>query len=196
MFGRLRRKLELIPAIRAIRLQFIEQVLLDMRGDISHAEARFLLGLVQDLDSDRPIIEIGTLFGFSTSVLLLGRKQNQLVITVDDFSWNPYGLPPSAHERITRHRLRGSIADGSLQIVRSAKDRFFANYDMGPPGLVFLDADHSYEATREDILWARSAGATIIAGHDYSPGSFDGVVRAVDEHGGPAELCESLFVLK
>lgn len=48
--------------------------------------------------------------------------------------------------------------------------------------LVFIDAEHTYESVRSDILaWyglVRNGG--ILAGHDYG-GSWEGVQRAVDE---------------
>jgi predicted O-methyltransferase YrrM len=48
---------------------------------------------------------------------------------------------------------------------------------------VFIDADHSYEAVKDDIAcWApkvRSGGW--VGGHDYHPRKFPGVVKAVDE---------------
>lgn len=51
-----------------------------------------------------------------------------------------------------------------------------------PFDVVFIDADHTYESTRADILhWAplvKRGG--LLAGDDYAP-EFPGVVRAVDE---------------
>lgn len=48
---------------------------------------------------------------------------------------------------------------------------------------VFIDADHSYDAVVKDInAWypkVRAGG--ILAGHDYYPGTFEGVVKAVNE---------------
>ena len=49
--------------------------------------------------------------------------------------------------------------------------------------LVFIDAAHDYEHIAEDIkAWlpkVREGG--ILCGHDYLPGEYDGVVKAVDE---------------
>lgn len=49
--------------------------------------------------------------------------------------------------------------------------------------LVFIDARHTYDSVFDDIsLWlpkVRNGG--ILGGHDYQPGYFDGLVRAVDE---------------
>ncbi len=46
--------------------------------------------------------------------------------------------------------------------------------------MVFLDADHSYAAVRDEIAWAKRIGVVIIAGHDYGNERF-GVTLAVDE---------------
>jgi hypothetical protein len=61
--------------------------------------------------------------------------------------------------------------------------------------MVFLDADHSYESTKQDILWAQRVGAKIICGHDYSS-RFPGVVRAVEECGGVERIVGSVFLLR
>jgi predicted O-methyltransferase YrrM len=56
------------------------------RGHISIDEARFLMDLVRETPSDEVIVEIGTLFGYSTLVMALAKQQGQLLITVDDYS--------------------------------------------------------------------------------------------------------------
>lgn len=51
--------------------------------------------------------------------------------------------------------------------------------------LMYIDGDHTYHGAREDILaWTpkvRHGG--ILAGHDFLPDTFPGVVRAVEETG-------------
>ena len=46
--------------------------------------------------------------------------------------------------------------------------------------MVFFDADHRYEAVKEEIAWALTAGVPSICGHDYGNALF-GVTKAVDE---------------
>lgn len=48
---------------------------------------------------------------------------------------------------------------------------------------VFLDADHTYEGVRSDLLaWAPKVRAGgVLCGHDYANGPYEGVRRAVDE---------------
>ena len=164
-------------------------------GHISVDEARFLGELVRRTDARSPIIEIGTLFGFSTLVLAMNKHVDQPLLTIDNYSWNPFGLSPQAHWFATADVLRESVAAHAVQQINTDKAIFYRTYSGPPPGLFFCDADHSYEATLADLKWARSVGSTIICGHDYHEQGHPGVVRAVKEMGGPSELRGMLFVL-
>jgi predicted O-methyltransferase YrrM len=164
-------------------------------GQLSLVEARALGDLVRASDPTRPIIEIGTLFGFSTLVITLAKTAGQKLITVDNYSWNPLGLGSQAHYLLTRNRLKEAIAEHDVEQRRMSKDEFYATYDGPPPALFFCDADHSYEATKADILWAKSVGATVICGDDYDHPTQRGTAQAVDELGGPRALHGGLFVL-
>jgi predicted O-methyltransferase YrrM len=164
-------------------------------GQISIVEGRLLSEIVRNSDVARPIIEIGTLFGFSTTVMTLAKSPEQQLITVDNYSWNPLGLSPHAHFSTTRNRLSEAVARHSVKIVNMDKDEFYRTYSGPPPAVFFCDADHSYEATKADILWARSIGASIICGDDYDHPYQRGTAQAVDELGGPARLAGGLFVM-
>jgi predicted O-methyltransferase YrrM len=164
-------------------------------GQLSLVEARALGRLVASSDPSRPIIEIGTLFGFSTLVMTMFKDPSQHLITVDNYSWNPLGLSPEAHYQLTRNRLKESTAEHRVEQRRQGKDEFYRAYDGPPPAVFFCDADHSYEATKADIAWAKSVGATIICGDDYDHPTQRGTAQAVDEFGGPRQLAGGLFVL-
>jgi hypothetical protein len=171
----------------------IRQVLL-RRSEISLAEARFLGSLVQRAPANRPIVEIGTLFGGSTRILALFKPRETTLITVDNFGWNPFGLTHNQHLEITRQMLADLGASDNVELRDMDKEAFYAGYAGPPPGLVFLDANHSYESTRRDIEWARAVGAGLICGHDYSP-RFPGVMQAVNELGGANRVVGTLFEL-
>lgn len=164
-------------------------------GQLSLVEARLLGELVASSDPTRPIIEIGTLFGFSTTVMTLSKVPSQRLLTVDNYSWNPLGLSPEAHFQTTSNRLKESTAKFGVEIVRIDKNEFYRSYKGPAPALFFCDADHSYEATKADLLWAKSVGATIICGDDYDHPYQLGTKQAVDELGGPKRLAGGLFVL-
>ena len=165
------------------------------QGQLSLLESRLLGQLVRDSDPTRPIIEIGTLFGYSSIVMTLFKHPGQPLITVDNYCWNPLGLSPDAQYDTTRNRLKEATADFSVQVLRMDKEAFYRSYQGPAPAVFFCDADHSYEATKADILWARSVGASVICGDDYDHSFQRGTAQAVDELGGPARLAGGLFVM-
>lgn len=57
---------------------------------------------------------------------------------------------------------------------------------MRRPSLVYVDADHRYEAVKADIQEARKMNPVLVGGHDFSV-HFQGVQRAVAEEFGEAE---------
>jgi predicted O-methyltransferase YrrM len=164
-------------------------------GQLSLVEARALAEIVRNSDPMRPIIEIGTLFGFSTLVMTLAKSPEQRLITVDNYSWNPLGLRPEAHYQLTRNRLSEAVAHHGVEQLRIDKEAFYRSYMGPPPAVFFCDADHSYEATKADLVWARSVNATLICGDDYDHPTQRGAAQAVDELGGPKSLAGGLFLL-
>lgn len=187
---------------RLVRLTFrlpgytaVARRILARPSEVSLTESRFLGELVRRAPRERPIVEIGTLFGTSTRVLALFKARETPLVTVDSFRWNPHGLPDELHARITADALREATEEHNVRLVRMDKGEFYRTYSGPPPGMVFLDAHHSYESTREDIRWAQSAGAAIICGHDYRE-KFPGVIRAVEECGGAETVVGSVFLMR
>jgi hypothetical protein len=179
--------------------EFIKSILYPyaLESSISIEEARFLTKIVKEADEfEGPIIEIGTLFGGSTLVIINAKKAMRKFITVDNFRWNPAGLDRNVHKDITNKKISEAIEKYSVELIDSDKLDFYENYSDPPPSLVFFDADHSYEGTLEDLLWAKNIGAKIISGHDYSE-QHPGVMKAVNEvfKKEPGYLCGSLFVI-
>ena len=87
------------------------------------------------------------------------------------------------HERSRRvFELANAYVDRSHLMVMTTHE---ASALMEPASLdfVFIDADHSYDAVKDDIaLWrpkVKTGGW--LGGHDYHPRKFPGVVKAVDE---------------
>jgi hypothetical protein len=64
-----------------------------------------------------PIIEIGTLFGHSTLVITANKSPERELITVDNYSWNPLGLEPDAHIRITHNILTEAVENFNLKML-------------------------------------------------------------------------------
>ncbi len=129
-------------------------------------------------DVGKTVVEVGTLFGL-TAREIAGRIVNGRVIAVDNFTWNPFGLPTAVHEDFTRRILRGSNVE--VWKMDSAAFREKAK-KLERIDLIFFDADHRYEAVKAELLWAKAAGIPQICGHDYgNPNPLFGVTRAVNE---------------
>jgi len=164
-------------------------------GSLTDEEYGFLRELVREANTlPGPIIEIGTLFGRTTSKMALWKAPHKKIITVDNYSWNPLHLSPEWHYHMTELVLQYLRESGQVIQVRADKNAWFSRYDGEAPALVFCDADHSYEPTVRDIEFALRVGAQIICGHDYSP-QHPGTMQAVAEHGGYRTLKGTLWAL-
>lgn len=164
-------------------------------GSLTGDELNLLQELIVEVASrPGPIVEIGTLVGRTTTEIAIADQQRHKIVTVDNYSWNPWALAPHQHRATTQQVLRYLQATDRLELIDKDKADFFRHYADQPPALVFLDAWHTYEETKKDIEWARSVRASVIAGHDYSD-QFPGVKQAVDEFGGPQRLVDRLWVL-
>lgn len=164
-------------------------------GSLSAAERDALSHLGYAVKySNGEIVELGTLFGFSTR--LLATVTSPSVITVDDFRWNPLGLSPQQHRRLTCSFLADLLGSSKVALRCQSSAEFFAQNQKLRPSLVFIDAGHDYESVRADIAGAKSIASkdTIICGHDYCE-KWPGVMQAVDEAGGCSSLTETLWVL-
>lgn len=165
-------------------------------GHVSIAEGRFLMSLVQECNKlDGPLIEIGTLFGYSTQIIILSKNSGKKLYTVDNFRWNPVGLSKDEHMNLTKLNLKESMDTENVQLCIQDKDEFYKNYNDKIPSLIFIDADHSYEGTKEDLVWAKEMNIKYICGHDYSE-EFPGIIEAVNEVNKkkPAKVVGSIFL--
>ena len=136
--------------------------------------------LVKWLPDEGTFVEFGSLFGF-TAKAIAAAKPKIKVIAVDNFSWNPFGMPPNVHEDFTRRILANEIAAGRIEVMNTTSEAFRSACKM-PPDAVFFDAQHQYEPVKEEIRWAKKLGVKCICGHDYhNPSPVFGVTKAVDE---------------
>ena len=127
-----------------------------------------------------PIIEVGTLFGLTTSLIAAHKTPGQKMISIDNYSWNPFGLDGEEHREFTRRVLYKFLRDGVVELYDGPSAEFFQTYAGPAPALVFIDGAHEYEFVKADILAADALRPRIVSGHDYSD-LHEGVKRAVDE---------------
>lgn len=141
------------------------------------------------------IIEVGSWRGRSTTVLHAHAPRRATILAVDTWAGTPDD--PEQHERLYADagdvyadfcaNLREPINAGRVEPLRmtSLEAAVAIRHARGLrcADLVFIDADHRYEAVRADILAylpLLKAGG-IISGHDFNPETWPGVCRAVHE---------------
>ncbi len=148
---------------------------LDALGGLTEEEMKAVSSWATE-EIGMTVVEVGTLFGLTARELdwqVVGGR----VIAVDDFSWNPFGLPPGVHEAFTRRILRGT----KVHLVNCSCEDWRETV-TGRIDMVFFDASHRYEDVKAECEWAKRRGIKSICGHDYgNPNPRFGVTRAVDE---------------
>ncbi len=150
-------------------------------GQISPKEREKLIEwVIQFADVPGPVVEIGTSLGFSAQALCEGVIKSgkpKTVYTVDDYGWNPVGMPPFRHKKHTALNLTFASSLTDLVIVDSRAEEFYQTFDQRP-SIAFIDADHSYASVKKDLEYFKKVGTPVIIGHDYD---FPDVARAVQE---------------
>lgn len=134
--------------------------------------------MVEKYPSGSTFVEVGVLHGMSLAFLgveIVNSGKDIKLFGVDNFRW---------HDKQYSIVLKNLAPLGDrIRIVQSDSAEASRLFDDRSVDFVFIDATHEYEAGMKDIAaWLpkmRSGGT--IAGHDYSPDSFPGLVRAVDE---------------
>lgn len=165
-------------------------------GSLASEEYQFLRRLVEKANTlPGPIVEIGTLFGRTTTKIAVWKVSAKKIFTIDNYIWNPWRLTPEMHYQLTTLVLQYLVDTGHVVQVRGDKDEWLSQHCEQPPALVFCDADHSYAATAMDIKLSLQAGAKIVCGHDYSS-EHPGVIRAVNEYGGAESVTGTLWLLR
>ena len=154
---------------------------LSIWGSITENDERAIIELTRYASTlPGPIIEIGALFGFTTQLIATHKPTETELIAVENFSWNPFMIPPEDHRIITHRVLRYNIAHCNTHIFEGSSADFYRQYKGEVPAMVFIDACHLYEGVKEDIDWVVGLGVPVISGHDYCD-LHEGVRRAVDE---------------
>jgi hypothetical protein len=163
-------------------LSFCEHAGTAFYGTInSPEELAFLKELVVAANAlEGPIVEIGTLFGFTTQRIACWKEPSKKLLTVDNYSWNPMGLSRDSHRNFTERNLVYLTEKCCVEIFAMSSDDFYRNYKGIRPSMIFIDSSHDYDTIRMDVSWSCQQRIRIIAGHDYS-NSWPDVRRAVDE---------------
>ena len=184
-------------------------------GFLHPNEGYVLYALAAEGDGAGAVVELGSLFGKSTTWLAAGSKttRREKVTAIDLFSFMPDDegregstnkdvgeIPPGANEKaaqethdqiydpanrgrslhVFEHYIRLMGVDDYVEPVVASSEEAARDWD-GPIRLLFVDADHSYEAVKRDVeLWSpHVATGGYMAFHDV--GEWPGVTRFYEE---------------
>jgi predicted O-methyltransferase YrrM len=170
----------------------------DLDGLVTEDVGQVLYDYATQTPADQAIIELGSYHGKSTAYLAFGARQGQgqTVIAVDTWSEENSDWRSAVASRIASPTLekfteqltwiglidqvtayRGTTLDAAREYGEALKTK-----DVDPVGLLYVDADHSYDAVMADFEAWRGLMAPdgIMIFDDYTKTN-PGVVRALRE---------------
>lgn len=158
-----------------------------IEGWMSHEELGWLALMAKKA---KTIIEVGSWRGRSTKALALATSG--CVYAVDHWldSVNLQYIPGANQTseiiwKAFQTNLAPEIAQGKVIPIRCNSKTATSQLEalkVPKADLIFIDADHSYEAVKKDVetYLPMLASGGVISGHDYST-NFPDVVRAINE---------------
>lgn len=167
----------------------------DVKGFLHPMEGYALMLLAAIGPGEGEVVEIGSFLGRSSCFMAQGLKTrgHGVVHCVDHFEGSPEHQQGRLHEQddlmadgTLLHRFRANLASHALQdhVRPQVADSLTAagDWDGAPIRLLFIDGDHSYEATRADFeAWSPYVPHSgVICFHDVGP-SWPGVTRFFEE---------------
>jgi precorrin-6B methylase 2 len=122
------------------------------------------------------IVEIGGLYGGTTSVLALANPAAR-VVTIDEFSWSPAkDRPPASAAGLRAEMTR--IGASNVTVMEGDSATIGPTWDE-KIDLLFIDGGHSFEAVRAD-LENFAKHTRLIACHDWKNRAWPSVRQAIE----------------
>ncbi len=163
-------------------------------GWMSLPELEWLHNTASRLPAGSTWVELGTFAGRSLLCVALSLPEQSRLVAVDhklgrasaSIDPRPKDVERDLAWRETLEIILDRRPDLSLITARATNTVMAHLVSAATADVVFIDADHTYDATRENIrLWRdKLKPGGLLAGHDYNPEDWPDVVRAVDEFGG------------
>lgn len=131
------------------------------------------------------IVEIGSFEGRSTNALLSANKGT--VYSIDSFD----------KRFATSNNLINFITNvahfENFKFLKMPNEEAIKCFDDKSIDMVFIDADHDYDAIKSDIERWLPKTKTLICGHDYDDPGHPGVKKAVDEKFENIEIIDTIW---
>ena len=134
------------------------------------------------------LCEVGVRFGENLHTMLKANPTEMIAVDLwrdDNKSRNDQGYSQADLDAQFRSIQELQKEFPAIRIIRDLSTEAAKQFPDGHFDYVYLDADHTYEAVRDDIkAWfPKVKQYGILAGHDYiRVNGFPGVNRAVDEY--------------
>jgi predicted O-methyltransferase YrrM len=144
---------------------------------VTDEEGRHLGWLASQVPEGGLIVEIGTLYGRSTSFIAIGAKKEVRVYAVDCWEGTHYHRMIQAVEYFTKLDLMSKI-----KIIKGYSTRVVKSF-KGSIDMLYIDGDHSYESVKSDYnaWYPFLVKGGIIAFHDHILPKYPGIVKFVAE---------------
>lgn len=139
------------------------------------AERLCLSQLAMEVREGGFIVEVGTLYGGTTAILAKSAPKAR-VVSIDDYSWTPDGIPNTPV--LVRERL-DNVGVKNVELL-AGDSRVICKGWKAHIDLLWIDGGHSFEFVYSD-LHNFGAHADVIALHDYdNPIKWMGITKAVE----------------
>lgn len=147
---------------------------------------------VERAEDGHHFVEVGSHQGRSTAYLALKVRKSGKKIQIDACDiWTDH-WDEVWRNNMSKVGVLGMIRPRHMLSVMAARLYLDESLDF-----IFIDADHSYESVKEDIVawYPKLKPGGVLSGHDYRSNHFPGVSLAVDEFfGGKARADGSCWV--
>ena len=148
----------------------------------------------------RDCLEVGSAWGYSA--VMMARRGARSVTAVDFHQPCDSNCEAKNSQDVMRENLRAyGVTSAVTMVCQPSETALPELVSQGRRfGLVFIDADHSYDSVLHDVRWACRLVSEdgFIACHDYVASGIESVTRAVDEifPDGPDRLAGTLHLVR
>jgi hypothetical protein len=132
--------------------------------------------LAKEVPFGGDILEIGALYGGTTSVLAMGAPVCN-VTSVDEFSWTPPGYPATSAKLLQENLDKLGIKN--VSIIEADSRNVGITWNT-PLDLLWIDGGHSYEFVYADLV-NFGPHAKVIALHDFDNPHWPDIRQAVEK---------------
>jgi len=153
----------------------------DIDGWMYPLEMQFLYDQAKHMDS---IAELGSWKGRSTHALATGCKGKVWCIDHWKGSFNTQLENIAKTEDVYAEFLKNTKEFKNINVLKMNTDEAVKQFEDKSLDMVFIDAGHTYGEVSNDIDKWYPKARILICGHDYDPGNFPEIVKAVNDRFG------------